>query len=99
MAEGRRHIDDAPSPLGQHHAKLMLHAQQCAEDVCVEGGSVAFGGLLCYRARFAFGAGAIDSHIQTTKPATVLSTKLRTSSSWRTSDFTNSASAPSLPSS
>src|SRR5205807_7822362 len=34
----------------------------------VEGGSVAFGGLLCYRARFAFGAGVIDSHIQTTKP-------------------------------
>src|SRR5258705_3632120 len=31
--------------------------------------------------------------------ATVLSTKVRTSSSWRTSDLTNSASAPSMPSS
>ena len=46
----------------------MLHAEQCAEDVGIEGGSVAFGGLLRYRARLAFGAGAIDGHVQATKP-------------------------------
>src|SRR5438128_333739 len=51
-----------------HHAKLMLHAQQCAEDVGVESGSVALGGLFRYGARLAFGAGVIDSHVQTTKP-------------------------------
>src|SRR6266851_4602815 len=68
MAEGGRHVDDAARPLGQHHAKLMLHAQERAENVGVEGGSVAFGGLLRYRARLAFGTGGVDSHIQATKP-------------------------------
>src|SRR5438445_1577282 len=68
MTEGRRYVDDAARPLGQHHAKLMLHAQECAENVGVEGGSVAFGGLLRYRARLAFGTGGIDGHIQATKP-------------------------------
>src|SRR5258708_24180265 len=72
MAKGRRHVDDAPRALVKHHAKLVLHTQQCAEDIGVEGGSVAFGGLLCYWAGFAFGAGVIDSYIQTTKPCDCL---------------------------
>src|SRR5207245_6164478 len=55
-------------PLRLHDAKLMLHAQQCAENVSVEGGSVAFSGLRCYRARLAFGAGVIDGHIQAPNP-------------------------------
>src|SRR6266853_1461345 len=68
MTEGRRHVDDASRTLGQHHAKLMLQAQECAENVGVEGGSVAFGRLLRYRARLAFGTGGIDGDIQATKP-------------------------------
>ena len=46
----------------------MLHAQQCAEDIGIKGGSVAFGGLLRYRAGLAFGTSGIDGHIQATKP-------------------------------
>src|SRR5713101_1841462 len=45
----------------------MLHAQQGAKDVGVEGGRVALGGLLCHRTGLAFGAGVIDGHIQATE--------------------------------
>ena len=56
-----------PLPLRQHHAQLMLHAQQRAEHVGVEGGGIAFGGLLRHRAGLAFGAGVVDGHVQATK--------------------------------
>src|SRR5713101_4734867 len=38
MTIGRRHIDDAALALGHHHAELMLHAEQRAEHVGIEGG-------------------------------------------------------------
>src|SRR6266851_6826562 len=46
----------------------MLHTQQRAEHVGVEGRCVALGTLRRYGARFAFSAGSIDGHIQATKP-------------------------------
>jgi hypothetical protein len=45
----------------------MLHAEQCAEDVGVEGGRIALGGLFRHRARLALGSGVVDRHIQATK--------------------------------
>src|SRR5258708_4166906 len=45
----------------------MLHAQQGAEDVGVEGGRVALGGLLRNRTGLAFGTGVIDRYIQAAK--------------------------------
>jgi hypothetical protein len=46
----------------------MLHAQQRAEHVGVQGRSIALGRLRRYGARFAFSTGSIDGHIQATKP-------------------------------
>src|ERR1700685_939777 len=77
----------------------MLHAEQRAEDVGVEGVRVALGGLLRDRAQLAFGARVVHGDIATPKRATVLSTRLRTSSSWRTSVRQYSASAPKARSS
>src|ERR1700732_2550875 len=45
----------------------MLQAQECAENVGIEGGGIALGGLLRYRTRLAFGAGGVNSHIQATE--------------------------------
>src|SRR5437867_5492 len=45
----------------------MLHAEQSAEDVCVEGGGVALGGLVGYGAGLPFGSCVIDSYVETTK--------------------------------
>jgi hypothetical protein len=45
----------------------MLHAQECAENVGIEGGGIALGGLLRYRTRLAFGSGGVNSHIQATE--------------------------------
>src|ERR1700732_3616620 len=45
----------------------MLQAQECAENVGIEGGGIALGGLLRYRTRLAFGSGGVDSHIQATE--------------------------------
>src|SRR6266852_2428064 len=45
----------------------MLHAQQRAENVGIEGGCVALGGLLRHRTGLAFGSGRVYSHVQTTE--------------------------------
>jgi hypothetical protein len=45
----------------------MLHAKKRAEDISVEGGGVAVGGLLRYRAGPAFGAGAVGRRIEATE--------------------------------
>jgi hypothetical protein len=42
----------------------MLHAEQRAEHVGVEGGGIRVGGLLRHRARLAFGAGVVDRCVQ-----------------------------------
>jgi hypothetical protein len=44
--------------------QLVLHAQQCAEHIGIEGGGVALGGLLRHRAGLAFRAGVVDGRIQ-----------------------------------
>ena len=67
MAIGGRDIYDTAVTLGQHDAQLMLHAQQRAENVGVEGGRIAFGRLLRHRTRLAFGSGGVYSSIQATK--------------------------------
>src|ERR1700719_2071514 len=45
----------------------MLHAEERAENVGIEGGGIALGGLLRYRTRLAFGPGGVNSHIQATE--------------------------------
>src|SRR5271170_8067167 len=45
----------------------MLHAEKRAEDICVERGGVAVGGLLRHRAGLAFGAGAVGRRVQATE--------------------------------
>src|SRR5271169_2294498 len=45
----------------------MLHTQECAENVGIEGGRVALGGLLRHPARLAFGSRGVHSHIQATE--------------------------------
>src|SRR5712671_3183208 len=45
----------------------MLHAQERAENVGIEGGGIALGGLLGYWTRLAFGSGGVNSHIQATE--------------------------------
>src|ERR1700730_10063880 len=45
----------------------MLHAQECAENVGIEGGRVAVRGLLRHRAGLAWGSGGVYSHIQATE--------------------------------
>src|SRR5690349_7771950 len=63
----RRDIDDAPASLWQHHPQFVLHAEQRAQDVCVEGRGVSLCSLFRHRAGCAFGSSAIDSSIQATK--------------------------------
>jgi hypothetical protein len=64
-------VDDTltmlPASLGQHHAQLMLHAEQRTQDIGVEGRGVGFCRLFRHRAGCAFGSNAIDSSIQATK--------------------------------
>src|SRR5207253_4772688 len=79
-AEGGRYVDDTALPLRQHHAQLMLQAQQCAQHIRVEGARVALSGLLNYRAGLAFGTCIVDGHVQAANRLTVLSTKPLTSS-------------------
>jgi hypothetical protein len=67
MTVGRRHIDDASASLGEHHAQLMLHTEQRAQDVCVEGRGVGFRGLLRHRAWLTFRSCAIDSNVKVAK--------------------------------
>ena len=67
MTVRRRNVDDASTSLGKHHAQLMLHAEQRAQDVCVEGRGIGFRGLFRHRTGFALSSSAIDSNIQMTK--------------------------------
>jgi hypothetical protein len=53
--------------LGLHHAQLMLHAQQRAEDVGIEDGRVALGGMFYNRTGLAFGSGSVYRHIKATE--------------------------------
>src|SRR6266851_2842556 len=68
LAHGRRQIDDAASSLRLHHPQLVLHAEQHAEHVGVEGGGVAVGGLLGHRAGLALGAGVVDGDVEAAEP-------------------------------
>jgi len=61
---GGRHIDDTAASLSQHYAQLILYTQQRAEDVSVEGGGVAFSGLIRYRAGNTLRARVVNCHIQ-----------------------------------
>src|SRR5712692_10532053 len=67
MPVSGRHIDDAAATLGYHHAQFMLHAEECAENVGIEGRRVALRGLLRHRTGVAFGSGSVNSHIQATE--------------------------------
>jgi hypothetical protein len=51
-----------------HHAQLVLHAEQRAEHVSVEGGRVAFSGLINYRAWLALCACGVDGGVDPAKP-------------------------------
>src|SRR5260370_24127361 len=60
---GRGYVDDAAATLCLHHAQLVLHAEQRAKHIGVEGGCVAFGSLLSHRSRLTFGACGIDGGV------------------------------------
>ena len=57
-----------PRALRLHHAQLMLHAQEHAKHVGVEGGGIALRGLLGDRAGRAFGAGIVDGDVEAAEP-------------------------------
>src|SRR5260370_23020613 len=42
----------------------MLHAQQCAENICVECRGVAFGGLVSERSRLTLGTCVVDGRVE-----------------------------------
>jgi hypothetical protein len=65
---GRGDIDDAAAPLGLHGTHFVLHAQDHAENVGLEGRGKAFRSLVRDRADLAFGGGIIHRHIKTAKP-------------------------------
>ena len=56
-----------PFFLWQHHAKFVLHAQQCAEHVGIERCHVVVRSLLRHRAGHAFRTGSVYSDIQMAK--------------------------------
>src|ERR1700704_1264382 len=59
----RGYVYDAAAPLRLHHAQFVLHAEQRAKHIGVEGGCVAFGSLLSHRSRPTFGACGIDGGV------------------------------------
>src|SRR6202521_3818679 len=65
---GRGDVDDAAAALSLHDAHFVLHAQDHAENIGVEGRGIAFRGLVGDRADLAFGAGIIHRDIETDKP-------------------------------
>src|SRR6266436_1080517 len=67
MTIGGGYIDDAAMALGHHHAQLMLHAEQSAENVGVEGGRIALGSLLRHRTGLALGSGVVDGDVEATE--------------------------------
>src|ERR1700674_287076 len=61
------YVDDAAVFLWQHHTKFVLHAQQRAEHVGIEGCHVVVRSLLRYGAGHALRTGSVYSDIQTAK--------------------------------
>ncbi len=57
-----RYVHDAAVVLWQHHAKFVLHAQQCSEHVRIERRRVALCSLLRYRAGHVFFAAYIGAN-------------------------------------
>jgi hypothetical protein len=64
VSHGRREVHNAAAALRLHHAHFMLHAQQHAQDVGIEGGRVALRCLLRHRTGLALGAGVVDRHVE-----------------------------------
>src|SRR5437588_458352 len=67
MTVGGGYIDDAAASLGKHHTHFVLHAEQRAKDICVEGRGVGFGSLFRQWAGFALGPRAVDRSVQPAK--------------------------------
>src|SRR6267154_3684725 len=65
---GRGDVDDAAAALSLHDANFVLHAQDHAENIRVEGRGIAFRGLVRDRADLAFGAGIVHRDIDTAEP-------------------------------
>src|SRR5260370_37211527 len=65
---GRRDVDDAPAPLWQHDPQFVLHAEQHAEHIGVEGVGVALYGLSDDQAPLALGAGIVDGGVDPAEP-------------------------------
>jgi hypothetical protein len=65
---GRGYVDDAAATLWLHHAQLVLHAEQRAKHIGVEGGCVSLGGLLGHRA--VLGHDKLDTTARYTRVAT-----------------------------
>jgi hypothetical protein len=61
---GRGYVDDSSVTLGLHHAQLVLHAQQSAEHIGIEGGDVALSDLLRHRTGLAFRPGGVDGRVE-----------------------------------
>ena len=60
----RRHIDDAPAPLRQHHPQFVLHAQQHTQNIAVERGRIALRSLFSDETAQSFRSRVIDGNIQ-----------------------------------
>ena len=56
-----------PLPWASIDPQLVLHAEQGAEHIGVEGGGIAVGRLLGNRAGVAFGAGVVDGGVEPTE--------------------------------
>src|SRR5712664_4155912 len=63
MTVRRGDVDDAAALLRRHHAQLMFQAEQHAEHIGVEGGGVAFGGLIDDQAPLALGTRIVDGGV------------------------------------
>ena len=68
LTHGRRQIDDAAKTLRLHHPQLVLHAEQHAEHIGIEGSGVTVRALLGHRAGSAFGAGIVDGDVEAAEP-------------------------------
>src|SRR5271155_2460139 len=77
----------------------MFHAQQGAEDVGIEGGRIAFGGLLRYETAPPLSRGVVDGNIEATKARDGLIDQVAHIVIGRTSARQYSASTPSSRSS
>ena len=64
MAVGRGGVDDAAGTLRLHDTELVLHAEQRADNVGVEGRRVALRILLGHGSWPSLGAGVIDRRVK-----------------------------------